>query len=117
MPATAATPGGIPAEAVAEFLSATIATLDVSIDLDDLFGSYAVHRARIARVRAAMETILGSRVDETHLVVFAAHLRERLAQSLPAYREPPGVVHCGPGQCTCGATVAADGTVTPAGQQ
>jgi hypothetical protein len=37
------------------------------------------------------------------------------------YEEPPGIVtaeihepECGPGTCTCGATVSADGTVTPA---
>lgn len=32
---------------------------------------------------------------------------------LPLYT--PGIGHCGPGKCTCGASVSADGTVTPAG--
>jgi hypothetical protein len=33
---------------------------------------------------------------------------------LPAYAEPPGIAHCGPGACTCGARVDAAGNVTPA---
>lgn len=35
----------------------------------------------------------------------------------PAYREPPGTAHCGPGECTCGATAGRAGHVTPAGAQ
>lgn len=33
----------------------------------------------------------------------------------PAYEEPPGTGHCGPGCCTCGGTVDARGVFHPAG--
>lgn len=58
-----------------------------------------------------------TRAEADALVKAAAAARDLLpepAPPLPAYAEAPGIEHCGPGECICGAHVSATGEVIPA---